>query len=197
MSAFGEPEVEAVVDDPRHVNGCRALVRWLADSLVASTQQLKSEEVIAYGSWLIKLTPAAPGLLMAAEFDAQTASFIPGVSSAVECWEVQHQLCERLGARFAPSRLDQLVVISDGVLNSKEPVQGVRYPSPAHMSGWWITSNRYNGDTASLQTTHTYHVVAARPGLAPYLALPYGFRFDFAVAEDVWFDDDVANSPPE
>jgi hypothetical protein len=37
-----------------------------------------------------------------------------------------------------------------------------------------------------------YHLTAARPDLARYLALPFGFRFDQASGEDVWFDEQVA-----
>jgi hypothetical protein len=90
---------------------------------------------------------------------------------------------------------DRLVVVSDGVLES-EPVEAVRYPSPEHMSGWWITTDRYNGDVQSLRTHHLYHLTAARPELAQYLALPYGFRFNLARGEDIWFDPEVARQPP-
>jgi hypothetical protein len=59
------------------------------------------------------------------------------------------------------------------------------------MSGWWITTDRYDGNVTSLKQEHLYHVTARRPDLAPYIALPYGFRFDFAAREDVWFDEGV------
>jgi hypothetical protein len=70
-------------------------------------------------------------------------------------------------------------------------VQGIRYPSPDHMSGWWITTDRYDGNIKSLRYEHTYHVTAARPALAKYLALPDGFRFNFSAGEEVWFDEKV------
>jgi hypothetical protein len=73
-----------------------------------------------------------------------------------------------------------------------DAVQGVRYPSPEHMSGWWITTDRYDGDIRSLTQEHLYHLTAARPDLARCLALPFGFRFDQASGEDVWFDEQVA-----
>jgi hypothetical protein len=68
-----------------------------------------------------------------------------------------------------------------------EPVQGVRYPSPEHMSGWWITTDRYNGDVATLKTLHAYHLTARRPDLTRYLALAYGFRF-YSEASEIRFD---------
>jgi len=59
------------------------------------------------------------------------------------------------------------------------------------MSGWWITTKLYDGDVKSLKHEHTYHVTAARPDLAKYLALPDGFRFDLSRIEDVWRDEKV------
>jgi len=59
------------------------------------------------------------------------------------------------------------------------------------MSGWWITTDLYNGDIKTLRREHTYHVTAARPDLAKYLALPEGFRFNLSVAEEVWLDEKV------
>jgi hypothetical protein len=69
-----------------------------------------------------------------------------------------------------------MVVISDGVFDG-DHVQGVRYPSPEHMSGWWITTDRYDGKVSSLKTIHAYHLTRERPDLAPFLALAVGYRF--------------------
>ncbi len=84
------------------------------------------------------------------------------------------------------------MIVSDGVMEG-DAVQGIRYPSPPHMSGWWITTDRYNGQIESLRNEHLYHVTAVRPDLARYVALPFGYRFDLATHEDVWFDANVAS----
>lgn len=57
------------------------------------------------------------------------------------------------------------------------------------MSGWWITTDRYNEDTGTLRGVHLYHVINARPDLARYLALAHGFRFSTEHSEDFWFDE--------
>lgn len=90
-----------------------------------------------------------------------------------------------------PVKNDQLVVVSDGVLEG-DLVEGVRYPSPDHMSGWWIITEKYNGDTATLRTEHFSHLLEKRNDLLKYLDLPYGYRF-FQDGykqnnEDIWFD---------
>jgi hypothetical protein len=85
-------------------------------------------------------------------------------------------------------------MVSKGVLEG-EAVQGVRYPSPSHMSGWWITTDQYDGNAKSLSREHIYHLTHARPDLAKYIALSFGFCFNLEDGERVYFDQEVANSP--
>ena len=74
-----------------------------------------------------------------------------------------------------------------------QPTEGVRYPSPEHMSGWWLTTDLYDGDVRSLRVEHLYHVTAARPDLLPFLALPFGYRFALGGQQRIWFDDAAAS----
>jgi hypothetical protein len=80
-----------------------------------------------------------------------------------------------------------MIVISKGVLEG-DPIDAVRYKSPTHMTGWWITTDLYDGDIKSLQTMHYYHLAFKRPDILRYLALPYGYRFNLDNKVDIWFD---------
>ncbi|WP_259368131.1 MULTISPECIES: hypothetical protein [unclassified Colwellia] len=72
-------------------------------------------------------------------------------------------------------------------------MEGVRYPSPEHMSGWWLTTDEYDGNIDSLVTVHFQHIIEKRPELALYMALPFGYRFNLGgESEHVWFDQEVA-----
>ncbi|CAM2986386.1 immunity protein Imm33 domain-containing protein [Komagataeibacter xylinus] len=102
-----------------------------------------------------------------------------GVDACVTYREEQHATCRTVQATFTPPEPEQLIVIFDRVHEGDE-VQGVRHASPPHMSGWWITTDRYDDDIASLKTVHACHVTTARPELARYLALPPRWRFDTA-----------------
>jgi hypothetical protein len=87
----------------------------------------------------------------------------------------------------------QLVAISKGIYEGVTPVQGVRYPSPDHMSGWWLTTDEYDGNIDSLVTVHFEHIIEKCPELALYMALPFGYRFNLGgETEHVWLDQDVA-----
>ncbi len=69
-----------------------------------------------------------------------------------------------------------MTYISPGVLEG-EPVWGMRPPLPEGYSGWKIFAGD-GGERPDLTLHHTYHITAARPELARYLALPYGCCFD-------------------
>lgn len=106
--------------------------------------------------------------------------------------KVQKECCEHYGAIYAPIDPEQLVVISDGVYDSSIPLEGIRYPSPEHMSGWWLTTDRYNGDTDTLITVHFHHIYSKRPDIAIYMALPFGYRFLLGGDDEyVWYDEAI------
>jgi hypothetical protein len=60
------------------------------------------------------------------------------------------------------------------------------------MSGWWLTTDRFDGDPASLRGEHVHGVCSVRPDLGSYLALPPGWRFDTRSGA-AWFDPVVAD----
>lgn len=166
-------------------------LKYASDYLLSSGKRIKSGETMAYGYWLVKFQGVASGdYLETWEYSADASTFVKGGDLTLSYWRDQHFVCGQHKAAFTPPRPDKLTVISAGVLEGL-PVQGVRYPSPDHMAGWWITTDLYDGNIESLRHEHTYHVTAARPDLAKYLALPDGFRFNFSAAEEVWFDEKV------
>ena len=107
--------------------------------------------------------------------------------------DVQKECCQHYGVAPAPVDEEQLVVISDGVYEGL-PIEGIRYPAPQHMSGWWLTTEQYDGNTENLKTVHFSHIIEIRPEVAIYMALPSGYRFQLGGKEEhVWFDESVAN----
>lgn len=111
-----------------------------------------------------------------------------------EITDEQLEICKKFDVQPLSVLNKQMIVISEGVFEG-DPVEGVRYPSPQHMSGWWITTDKFNGDSNTLRTEHVYHLLETRPELVKFLALPFGFRFKSNV-EEVWFDQKVADSKP-
>lgn len=188
---LGKRELCATVASPELACDAAVFLRHVIECLNSGDTALRGGETLAYGYWLTKLVDI-DDYLEAWEHKVDATEFVPGVTLTVTYWRDQHRVCELHRARFEPPRPDRLVVISAGVLEGDKDVQGIRYPSPEHMSGWWLTTSRFDGNTTSLKTIHAYHVTAARPDIAPLIALPYGFRFDLSQGEDVWFDENVA-----
>ena len=111
----------------------------------------------------------------------------------IEVIKIQQACCENFKAQYTPTSEEQLVVISEGVYEGMA-LEGVRYPAPSHMSGWWLTTDLYDGNTQTLKTVHFSHIVAQRPQIAIYMALPPGYRFKLGGDDEhVWFDEAVAN----
>lgn len=92
-----------------------------------------------------------------------------------------------MNAMFAPPADDSLSALSAGVLEGGA-LQEMRYPWPDPMSGWVIVTEAYSGDVSMLTREHTFHLSAARPDIASYLALPPGFCFDLTTGR-IWYDE--------
>ena len=184
-------EIEATVDSPLLQDESCKFVRYIANYLAVG-KAIHPGEIVKYGYWLTKAEFDDRNHLVFWERSPETMDYVFGISAAVSYWRDQHLICQKVGAAFSPPGLDQMVVISEGVYEG-DGVEGVRYPSPDHMSGWWFTTDRFNGDVGTLKTVHAHHVSARRPDLAKFFALPFGYRF-FSPQNDVWFDKKVADS---
>ena len=193
LVASGHPEISVCVDKSLLEEG-KKLVAHITYYLINSGKQFSAGETMDYGYWLVKFVGVENGRRLDIwEYRADAVDFVRGARLTLQYWKDQHFICDLYQSPFLPPRPDKLTVISAGVLEGLK-VQGIRYPLPEHMSGWWFTSDLYDGRTVSLRNEHTYHVTAARPDLAKYMALSEGFRFNLSLTEEVWFDREVIAS---
>lgn len=168
-------EICAAVDDANLREECREFLLFVS-RYIEEGNQIQPGETLGYGYWITKAVADDSGKLCFWEYERDAVEYIPGISNTVRYWRDQHQVCAEASSLYAPPNAEQLIVISVGVFDG-DVVQGVRYPSPGHMSGWWVTTDRYDGNVSSLNTVHAYHLTAKRPDLAKYMALAYGYRF--------------------
>jgi hypothetical protein len=195
LKAHAHPEIMVQVADSNLLGEAEEMLLYIAKYISECNTSIKANETMSYGYWLLEFRQADVDLLEVWECNLDATELTRGANLALQYWRDQHQVCEKFGGLFSPPIPDRLAVISEGVIEG-EPVQGIRYPSPEHMSGWWVTTDRYNGKVDSLRTIHMFHLTSARPDLAPYISLPYGFRFDLSDHEDVWYDENVAKESP-
>jgi hypothetical protein len=188
-------DVELDVADDGWVADGTALLRTIADYVGHTGRRLRIGETFGYGYWLVKFAAGGNGRLALWETTADGSGDQRGAALAMWYWRSQHEVCVRYAAAFLPPKPDQKVAVSQGVYDG-ETIHAVRYRAPTHMTGWYITAPSYNDDIRTLSIDHLYHLTAARPEIARYVALPPGFRFDTTSGEDVWFDAQVAAEAP-
>jgi hypothetical protein len=193
LSKRGQDEIMISVESSDLMPQAKFFLKFVVKYLDTEKARITSHQTMNFGYWLVKFEPAGDGYLDVWEYDSVFESFIHGGSLALRYWRDQLATCESVGANFYPPNPGKMTAVSSGVMEG-HPVQAVRYSLGDPMSGWLIVTDQYNGDITTLTTHHTYHVTAARPDLAKFLALPCGFRFDQTSGEKVWFDPEAAAS---
>ena len=194
LQALEGKELQTRVDTIDLVADAASFLSYVSNYLETTARHIRDQETLAYGYWLTHFAELE-GHFDVNERSIDGKAIVPGVTLAVTYWRIQNQLCAKHATAFVPPAGSSLVVVSDGIMNGAPSIQGVRYPAPPHMSGWWLTDDGYDGNVSSLTRTHAYHLAAVRPDLVHMLALPYGYRFDLRHHEDVWFDEAVAGEP--
>ncbi|ARU60928.1 hypothetical protein CBW65_07410 [Tumebacillus avium] len=167
------------------------VLKYLVDYILDYNPTIKPDQTIAYYSWILKLNSDDAPFYNLWEADSNGDGYIQGVDYSIQVIREQGEECKKHNVTPSFPTFAQNIVISKGVYEGLA-VDAVRYPSPSHMSGWWITTDLYDDNIDSLMNVHYYHLAFKRPDLLKYLALPYGFRFYISEREkDVWFSQDV------
>jgi len=170
------------------------VLQYCIEYIVTSKPAIKVDQTIGYLSWIIKFVQSDDDIFELYEGDYKGTGFVAGVETAIKVVDDQETECRRFGVASVFPNFSQMLVISAGVYEGL-PLQAVRYPSPPHMCGWWITTDLYDGNIKSLITEHYYHVAFKRADILKYLALPSGYRFnlDQNGEFDVWYDEASAH----
>jgi hypothetical protein len=191
LSKRGMLDIRVQVHSNDLIQEAESFLRFVLGYIHQNNTKINPGETMNYGYWLVKFEAANDNLLDVWEYSANATEFVPGGNLALRYWRDQHEVCGKFDAAFCPPRPDKLTLISKGVIEGL-PIQAVRYHWATHLSGWLIVTEKYEGNTDSLTSHHTYHLTATRPELARYLALPVGFRIDLTQGERIWLDPEVA-----
>lgn len=178
LSSLGYSDLIARLPHPQFEASLRELLRLYGEYQLQSKVVIKADEKLVFGYWIVMTKIRDDALLELWESTSDGNGFLPGVELTLRYWVDQHATCTRAQAAFTPPNPAQMVAISEGVIEGDYPLSGIRYDAPPHMSGWYLTTERYNGDIETMRVEHMYHVTAVRPELARYIALPPGYRFN-------------------
>lgn len=191
LRVINDFEIQIEVKSKSLIENTKSLLDYIVNYLISSGRKLKAGETMSYGCWLLKFVLASDGVLEVWELETSNGDFVRGASSAVRIWQEQNLVCQKYGVLFTPPSINTLAAISDGVYDGDQ-VEGVRYEQDDKMSGWYITTDKYDGDIKTLKIEHVYHLIILRPDLAKYLALPSGFRFD-TCDDKAWLDKSITD----
>jgi len=195
LQGLGYSEFEVPIAGNRFKSEVIDLLEYLANYVLENQVHIKSGETIPYGYWLLKLKDKGSGVLEVWEYNDEATEFIVGANLTLKYFSEQSGICKKYKSIFSPPRPDKKVAISDGVLEG-DAVEGVRYHAPNHMSGWYITTDKYNGDFKTLEVINAYQLTSVRPDLAAFLALTQGFRFcKDKYSSSAWFDKEAYAQP--
>lgn len=171
---FGMFGYEIMIKSGKHEEDkYRELIVYLLDYLLEGKVVIKSNETIAYYSWMLKFE-INDGQCVIMEFEKNGNGWVDGVEYAIELKMNQKDICEKWNVEPQFPIFNQFISISDGVLEGF-PIDASRYLADEDMTGWYFVTGLYNGDYKEMKNIHYYHLAFKRPELMKYMALPSGF----------------------
>ncbi len=168
------------------------VVNYIAGYIVEEKKTIKHEESFEFGSWLLqfRINESYIDVCELKNISNGENIYDEGVDITLEIYRMQSSLIKDGMSPQIP-RFSQKIALSREIYDGSE-INGVRYPAPQHMTGWYLTSNSYNGDVSTLIVDYLYFIIKKRFDIIKFLALPAGYRFYKDNEEEgFWFDDQV------
>lgn len=167
------------------------VLKYIIDYITEENAVITPNQTISFNSWILTFVRNDDNFLDIYERHPTTHELVSGCENSIEIMNSQIEICETYSSKLAFTKVNQNIVISDGVLDGR-PVEAVKYEAPEHMSGWYITTDLYNDDINTLQQIQLPDLKLKRPELVKFLALDNGFRFVVDKENiEVWFDEEV------
>jgi hypothetical protein len=172
----------------RAIEDYERLLKYLINYVIDCKPSIKNDQTISFHSWLLKFVDTGDSFYEIWEAKNDGQDFVRGADYSLGVIRQQEEECKIHNVSPVFPTFSQNIVISNGVYEGMA-IDAVRYPSPNHMTGWWLTTELYDDNLDSLKTVHYFHLAFKRPDLLRYLALPFGYRFLVGNGKDVWFDE--------
>jgi hypothetical protein len=106
--------------------------------------------------------------------------------------EAQKATSKKYAVEFVPAADTAISGLARSTLGLN-PVNGFRHPVQENTSGWYIwCGDEFLPSEDFFAPVCTQHLYDELPQIAPFLALPPGYRFLLSGSYvDVWFDEDL------
>jgi hypothetical protein len=127
-----------------------------------------------HGTWLVKFIENDRGLLEPWEVGSDPSSFSPGIDRTLRDFRDQASVCKRVGCEAIDTQGDLFANVHTTLARIDVMVRG-RNPYE-HWSGWSFHAADRRDEAHEHERLYT--ILARRPELARYLALPAGFTVE-------------------
>ncbi|RKT01033.1 immunity protein Imm33 domain-containing protein [Chryseobacterium defluvii] len=175
INSYLDKEIRVSIGN-QHQDDYIDVIKYIIDYIIENKPIISENQNIGYYSWLLQFRLENKNYFDLYEVNSDGNDFNKGCDIAISITRSQSELCSHYGLPAQFPNFNQMIVISDGVYEGKD-IEGIRYESPEHMSGWWLITDDYDNNIESLKTVHFHHVVFTRPDILKYLSLPFGYRF--------------------
>lgn len=183
----------SIIKKDYQIEDVRLVIDHILEFLTLTKSQINNLETFGCGSWMLQFVFDKTYIELHELKEIKNGKNVYefGLTDTIKFLRSQLELCALYNVNPVIPRLGQKIAVSKEIYEGSE-VNAVRYDSPDHMSGWYLTSNAFNGDVKELLVDHLYYLLKSRPEIAKFLALPSGFRFfKDNLGQDVWYDKDV------
>ena len=146
------------------INDVRLIIDYIITHLNDSNRVINNNETFSCGSWLIQfiIENEYIKILELEDLDKNGNNIFDfSLSTTIRIYKEQFELCESKGVLPFIPRINQKIAISEDIYSGSE-VNAVRYESPNHMSGWYLTSNNYDGEINSLKVDYLFYIIKRR-----------------------------------
>jgi hypothetical protein len=92
-------------------------------------------------------------------------AFSSELDSLLIDWTAQRNLCSSVGSTYRNTQLNDLIVVSPGLLANDLVREGIRYPARPPHCGWWLHGGDYRGDLSTQCARRTDEAPAGRERL--------------------------------
>lgn len=199
----GQGNIRVRVNGPDLLSPAHTLLENLVSYTRETGRKLVHESTISYGFLTLKLVQGTDTIFDVWEYRITPKTeegWHQGASQTLQFWVGFQELCTSLGAEWDPPHGTYFGFVSNGVVEGRVPVEGVRFASKPPDSGWIFTTDLYDGDIRTLRKIELNDLVQAQPGLGRVVGLPKGYYFRIGhTAEEsgIWFDQEIAKAVPK
>ncbi len=198
LQSVGQMEISLEVNGQIPEDSSERLFRYISDYVMVSGQKIHSGETMRYGWTTLRFTLAPDGTMLQIEelaqpFSPDSSDYTAGAVNAMAILTKQDTTVRRFNIQkigHHPHRSEMAIICRNLNAKSKIMVFDRIASNKTEDSGWFVGCGDSGHDHNNLQELariHLAHLVAGRPKIVYYLAMPEETRVVFDYTKTIVF----------